>query len=494
MSVREMLRNKGKGNAKKKAPLKSAEGLTNPAAEGIDARAISDLRPAGYNPRSISPEKLEMLRKAMAEFGDLGGIVFNIRTGRLIGGHQRVKNLDSTWPIVKEAHEDPTGTVAHGHIETPFGKWSYREVDWPESKEKAANIAANAHGGEFDDELLTQLLQELYQHGYEMDLTGFDQKELDALLGLREAERLGPEDPDTPPVENPWVQKGDLWQCGDHRILCGDSLNLADIDRLLDGKKADLCWVDPPYNVDYESKAGKIMNDKMTPDQFREFLTGIFTSMHHALKPGGCFYIAHAEGNNIGDIFRSAINALPGLMMKQCLVWVKNTAVLCRQDYNWKHEPILYGWKEGAGHYFNEDFTQTTVIDDDIDVSRLDKKGLQALITELRNAMPSSVIRADKPTNSDLHPTQKPVYLVGKNVVASSRPGEIVIDLCGGSGTTMIACRKHGRRARLMELDPRFAQAIIGRYRDYCGEEPVLIHPDGATQPMHAVEKERRGR
>jgi DNA modification methylase len=478
---------------KNKAKPKSLEGMTNPPMETPGATAISDLRPAGYNPRSISAEKLEMLKKAMEEFGDLGGVVFNTKTGRLVGGHQRVKNLESTWPIIKEAHTDNAGTTALGYVDTPHGRWTYREVCWPESKEKAANIAANAHGGDWDEDLLTQLLAELYQSGADMDLTGFDQAELNAILGIGTGEKLGPEDKDTPPMENPWVKKGDLWQCGPHRILCGDSLNLADVDRLLDKGKADMVWVDPPYNVDYEGTAGKIMNDKMTPAQFYEFLLSMFSAMHYALKPGGCFYIAHAEGNGTGDIFRRAVNGIPGLMMKQCLIWVKNSAVLCRQDYNWKHEPILYGWKEGAGHFFNQDFTQTTVIDDDVDLSRLDKKALQAIITDLRNAIPTSIIRADKPTKSDLHPTQKPVYLVGKNIVASSEPDQVVLDLCGGSGTTMIASRKHGRRARLMELDPRFAQAIICRYMDYCGEEPELIHPDGARQPLSAVERERRG-
>ncbi len=493
MSVREKIRDKYSNQGKKKP---TSDGTLIPSQEDKPmpdgGASIEDLRPAAYNPRIISPEKLEMLRKAMAEYGDLSGVVFNIRTGQLVGGHQRVKHFDPAWPIHKEPYYDQTGTVALGYIETPDGRWTYREVDWDHKKEMAANIAANKHGGDWDEDLLDQILLDLYQTGLEMPLTGFTDEELKERLGLGEEETdLGEEDPVVEPVEDPIVKRGDLWVCHQHRLLCGDSTNLDDVDKLMAGDKADLVWTDPPYNVNYESKAGKIENDNMSTEAFLQFLKDTFTSMHFALKPGGCFYIAHAEGNNIGDTFRSAVNSIDGLLMKQCLVWVKNCAVLGRQDYNWKHEPILYGWKDGSAHYFNGDFTQTTVIDDDTDVSKLDKKQLMAVIKDLRNAIASSVIREDKPARSELHPTQKPVALVERNVRASSLENQVVLDLFGGSGTTMIACHKHKRQARLMEFDPRYAEAILRRFQEYAGKEPLLISQDGTATPLSEVEAMR---
>ena len=241
---------------KKKKPSNPDRTITNleaPAQE-ISPSTAADLRGSGYNPRSITPEKLAMLKKAMQEFGDLGGVVFNRTTGRLVSGHQRGKNLDSTWPIFKEECTDSTGTVAHGYVETPDGRFSYREVAWDEEKEKAANVAANQHGGEFDDDLLAQLLKDLVDSGYDMDLTGFDPAELADLLGNDDGNELGEEDPDTQPVENPFVQSGDLWLMGDggeHRLLCGDSTKPEDIARLMMGEKADLVTTDPPYGIAY---------------------------------------------------------------------------------------------------------------------------------------------------------------------------------------------------------------------------------------------------
>ena len=461
-------------------------------AEEITPQAISDLRPAGYNPRVITAEQQKMLQASMKEYGDLGGIVFNVKTGRLVGGHQRIKQLDPAWAIVKEEITDETGTVASGYIETPHGRFSYREVAWTETKEKAANVAANKMGGMFDDELLAQLLQELADGGYDMSLTGFDDQELKDLLGANKQEKLGEEDPEVEPVEEPFVKLGDLWLLGESRLLCGDSTSIADVDKLMMGEKADIVWMDPPYNIAYETKAGKIANDNLNEKEFRKFLDSVFTVMHHALKPGGCFYVAHAEGGGVGDVFRAAICGTKGIMWKQCLIWVKNAAVLARSDYNNKHEPILYGWKGGAAHYFAGDFTQTTVIDDDIDLSKLDKKQLVAHLTELRNAQPTTVIRIDKPNKSEIHPTMKPVRLVERNIRSSSRPGEITLDLFSGSGTTIITCRKTGRKGRGMEQSPGYAQASLKRYWDYCGEEPLLMDPKGKLIPFSEVEKQRK--
>jgi DNA modification methylase len=486
-----------KSNVKRKRdPDKTVNNLTSPAKE-ISPETAADLRGSGYNPRSISPEKLAMLNAAMVEFGDLGGVVFNSTTGRLISGHQRRKNLDPTWLIKKEPHTDTTGTTALGYVETPYGRFAYREVAWSEEKEIAGNVAANNHGGENDDELLSQLLKTLSDGGYDMSLTGFNDEELKALMTSFKEDGLGKEDPEVLPVENPFVQRGDLWVLGngDHRLYCGDSTSIPDIDKLMMGEKADMVVTDPPYGVFYENSAGKkIENDDLNPVALEAFLSLAFAVMAHALKPGGAFWIYHADGGLLGAAFRNALKNTKGLMMKQVLIWVKNTATLCRSDFNMAHESMLYGWSEGAAHYYDGDFTRQSVVDDEIDTSKMDKKALQTLVADMRNRTQSTVIRIDKPTNSEWHPTQKPVRLFERNVYSNSRPGEICLDLFSGSGTLIITCRKTGRRARGMEYDPKYLQASLIRYREYSGEEPMLMAADGKLTPYTEVEKKRKNK
>ena len=472
-------------------PDRKIENLTAPPQE-INPATVADLRPAGYNPRVITAEQQRVLKESLQEYGDLSGIVFNIRTGRLVGGHQRTKQLDPAWPIVKEPTSDATGTVTHGYVDTPTGRLVYREVDWTETKEKGANIAANKMGGMFDDDLLSQLMQELNDLGYNMDLTGFMGDELKDLLDDGNNDNLGEEDPVVEPVEEPFVKLGDLWVCGESRILCGDSTSIADIDKLLMGEKVDLCVTDPPYGIAYESKAGKIENDDLNPEALEKFLTAAFSVMAYALKSGGAYYVYHADGGPLGLAFRNAIAAEKSLLLKQTLIWVKSSATLCRSDYNMQHEPCLYGWKAGQAHYYDGDFTRTSVIDDDIDISKMDKKMLQQLVNELRQRTPSTVMRVEKPSKSEIHPTMKPVRLFERNVYASSKPGDIVLDLFNGSGTTTITCRKTGRKGRGMEFGPGYCQASIKRYWDYCGEEPMLMAADGKLTPYSEVEKQRK--
>lgn len=224
--------------------------------------------------------------------------------------------------------------------------------------------------------------------------------------------------------------------------MCGNSLSSEDMALLMDGAKADMILTDPPYNVDYEGTAGKIQNDNMEDTKFREFLKDAFVTADQVLKPGGSIYIWHADSE--GFNFRAACKDA-GWTVRQCLIWNKNALVMGRQDYQWKHEPCLYMWKDGAAHFWNSDRSQTTVID------------------------------CEKPKKNDLHPTMKPIKLFDYLIQNSSRKGETVLDMFAGSGTTVIACEQDGRSARVMELDPRYVDAILNRYEEFTGEKPQLV-------------------
>ena len=259
--------------------------------------------------------------------------------------------------------------------------------------------------------------------------------------------------------------------------MCGDSTSQEDVNVLMGPAIADCCITDPPYNVDYGSKAESInkygyefsdrhlYNDCMPDDQFLEFLQKAFANMKEHLKEGGSFYIWHAS-TTIYE-FEKALR-LNGLQTRQQLIWVKNTMVLGRQDYQWRHEPCLYGWKEGAGHYFINDRTQTTVRDDNRPLSDLKKDELIAILEKIY-AEEQSILYEDKPRISEEHPTMKPVQLIARQVINSTKPGETVLDLFGGSGTTLIASEQLGRSCYMMEYDPAFADVIIDRWEKFTG-------------------------
>ena len=243
-------------------------------------------------------------------------------------------------------------------------------------------------------------------------------------------------DPSSELTETPYTQKDDIYLLGNHRVMCGDATIKDSVDKLIEDDKVDLTFTDPPYNVDYEGTAGKIMNDKMEDKAFYLFLYQAFKNIFEHTKPGGAIYVCHAdtEGINFRTAFKNA-----GFKLAECLVWVKNALVFGRQDYHWRHEPILYGWKEGAAHYFIDDRTQDTIWE------------------------------YNKPRKNEEHPTMKPLELCGRAIANSSRVGEIVLDLFGGSGSTMIASDQLQRKARIMELDERFVDVIVKRYIKYKG-------------------------
>lgn len=302
------------------------------------------------------------------------------------------------------------------------------------------NRTAELSGWDFDK--LQAEISALELEG--VDLGGLD-FDLSAFSGEAEESAIVEDDPPEPP-ENPVSKPGDIWQLGHHRLMCGDSTSLDDVLALLDGQQADALVTDPPYNVDYHGGTKeklKIINDKQADADYRRFPTDAFTAADHALKPGAAFYIWHAdsEGYNCRGVCRDV-----GWAVRQCLIWNKNSLVMGRQDYQWKHEPCLYGWKDGAKHVWNSDRKQTTVLD------------------------------FDRPQRNDIHPTMKPVALIDYLIQNSTKPGAIVLDLFNGSGTTVIACEQDGRTAYAMELDPHYVDVAVTRWENLTGQKAVLLN------------------
>lgn len=271
--------------------------------------------------------------------------------------------------------------------------------------------------------------------------------------------------------------KCDLWQLGEHTLMCGDSTSEEDVRKLMGGGgiKADLMLTDPPYNVNVSNSQGMtIQNDNMAKEDLRKFLSGAMNNAANALKPGGAFYIWYSHSEELN--FREAVAKTGSLEVKQTLIWNKNGFTFGRQDYKWKHEPCLYGWKQGAGHWFRDEFNHPTVIEDNVDVDKLKKDELKEMLKNmLASPVPTDVIDADKPLRNDLHPTMKPLELCGQLIHNSSRPGQIVLDLFGGSGSTMMACEQLGRKNYTMEFDPHYCDVILARWEKLTGKHAVKI-------------------
>jgi DNA modification methylase len=360
----------------------------------------------------------------------------------------------------------------------------------------------SAENAAWDEELLRSILEELRQEGYDLDVVGFSDDELAELLGGLgdDDSRIAPPgDPDfvpEPPPE-PVTRPGDLWILGEHRVLCGDATRAADLQRLTDGRFCDAMWTDPPYNVAYEGKAGKIANDDLSATDFARFLVSAFSAAAQVLSPGAAVYVAHADTEGLA--FRRAFRDA-GFKLSGCLIWVKPSLVLGRSDYQWRHEPILYGWKPGAAHRWFGGRAKTTVFDQPGAPVRVMPDGTvqvdvggQVLVISGRElkveAHEGSVIRAEKPARNAEHPTMKPVGLILEMLENSTRRGDVVLDPFGGSGSTLIACHRSGRSARLTELEPRYADVIVERWQTFTGLRAVL---DGDGRSFAEVAAGRR--
>ena len=301
---------------------------------------------------------------------------------------------------------------------------------------------------------------------------------LDLTLTPNEETKGDDEAPEVDQEAEPDSKPGHVYELGPHRLIVGDSTKIEDIEKLMDGAKADLIITDPPYNVDYEGSDGKkIQNDHMADNSFLNFLTDAFTAMFRVLKNGGAYYIWHADSE--GYNFRSAVKKAGGIV-RQCIIWVKNSLVLGRQDYQWRHEPCLYGWKDGKGHYWEGRRDLSTVFDETRkDWRRMNKEELLAELKRVDNEIKTTVVYEDKPARNAEHPTMKPVRLFERLIRNSSKEEDIVLDPFAGSGTTIIACAKSGRIARVCEFDPKYADVIRKRWTTWAMENNREIGSGG---------------
>ena len=353
-----------------------------------------------------------------------------------------IREFSFQQPIVLDKHN--VVIIGHGRL-LAAKKIGLSEVpvlyadDLTDAQVKALRLADNkTNESEWDFSMLETELDDL-RLDFDMSDFGFD-------LDDESLQSVGVQEDEVPePPEEPRSKVGDLYQLGEHRLICGDSTDVAVIDRLMDGVKADMLLTDPPYNVDYTGKtkdALKIQNDKMDNDSFRQFLRDSFASADSVMRAGAVFYIWHADSE--GYNFRGAC-ADNNWKVRECLIWNKNSMVLGRQDYQWKHEPCLYGWKDGASHLWASDRKQTTVLN------------------------------FDRPIRADLHPTMKPISLFAYQIGNNTHEGDAVLDLFGGSGSTLIACEQLNRKCFMCELDPHYVDVIIERWENLTGNKAVLL-------------------
>ena len=399
-----------------------------------------------------------------------------------------IKNFGFKVPITLDSGNE----IITGHTRLLAAKkLGLKEVpcivadDLTEAQVKAFRIADNkvAEYSEWDVEMLNVEFQELKDLNMDLELTGFDLDEIEELNQLEFGEPEVQDDEfdvedELEKIEQSNIKHGDRFKLGDHILMCGDSTSKDDVKKLTDGTQMDLILTDPPYNVDYEGSNGlKIENDKFEDNsQFYEFLLKFYTAAFEVAKEGCPIYVFHADFEGVN--FRTALQNA-GFELKQCLIWVKNSLVLGRQDYHWRHEPILYGWKGGAAHVWAGDRAQTTVIDDTFndEIESMNKNDLIKYIKQIQEqSIPlNSIIYHDKPQRNDVHPTMKPITLIAPMILNSSFTGDSVVDLFGGSGSTLMACEQTKRRAYTMEYDPNYCEVIIKRWEQYTGKKAEQI-------------------
>ena len=392
----------------------------------VEKITIEKLIPYARNARTHDDAQVSQIAASIKEFGFNNPILI-ADDYSIIAGHGRLAAARKLGlaevPVIRLSHLSDTQRKAYVLADN--------------------RLALNAG---WDNDLLKLELEELKSVDVDLEMLGFSKDELDGLLNaLEPTEGLTDEDAVPEPPPEPITKPGDIWILGKHRLMCGDSTSIEHLERLCNGRQVDMWLTDPPYNVAYEGKtkdALTIKNDSMSDDTFRQFLRDAYTAADAVMKSGAVFYIWHADSE--GYNFRGAAQDA-GWKVRQCLIWKKSTMVMGRQDYHWKHEPCLYGWKEGAGHLWAADRKQTTILE------------------------------FDKPSRNGEHLTMKPVALFEYQMLNNTKGGDIVLDSFGGSGTTLVAAQKNGRVAYLMELDPKYCDVIVKRWEEFTGKKAELV-------------------
>lgn len=382
---------------------------------------IAELKPADYNPRKdLQPgdSEYEKLKRSLTEFGYVEPVIWNSVTSHVVGGHQRLKVLEDL------GHESVDVIV----------------VELDQTREKALNVALNKISGQWDNDKLALLIADLDSSDFDAELTGFDDAEIAQMIGSLDESEVEDDDFDlTTALEAAaFVERGDVWMVGRHRLVCGDATNTDDVASLMDGKRANLVVTDPPYNVAFESGSGlSIKNDKMAGDKFYDFLLSAFSNMAGVCEKGASAYVFHAdtEGLNFRRAFTDA-----GFYLSGCCIWVKDSLVLGRSPYQWQHEPVLFGWAKTGKHRWYADRKQTTIWN------------------------------FAKPRRNGDHPTSKPLDLLAYPISNSTQANAIVLDTFAGSGSTLIAAEATDRICYAMELDEKYASVILRRYAEHTGD------------------------
>ena len=413
--------------------------MTNQPTMEIKELPLKELKPAAYNPRKKlkkGDKEYEKIKQSLLKFGYVDPIIVN-EDLTVIGGHQRLtvlKDLDyetAKCVIVKLSKED----------------------------EKALNIALNKITGQWDEALLADLLLDLQESDFNLDLTGFEPPEIDDILSNVHDKELSEDEFDVEEElkKSTLSRHGDIWQLGKHRVICGDSTKAETYKQLLDDRKANLVVTDPPYNVDVEETAGKILNDNMSDGDFYQFLLSMFTQVENHMEDDASIYVFHAdtEGLNFRKAFKEA-----GFYLSGCCIWKKNSLVLGRSPYQWQHEPCLYGWKKKGKHQWFSDRKQTTIWE------------------------------YDRPKSSKDHPTMKPIQLMAYPIQNSSMRGTVVLDPFLGSGSTLIAADQTGRVCYGIELDEKFVDVIVKRYIEVTGDTEVNVQRNHEVLTYNQVLKE----
>lgn len=407
-------------------------------------KPVQEIVPYAKNPRK-NDDAVDKVIESIKEFGFRNPLILD-SSGVVIAGHTRLK-----------------AAIKLGMSEVPC----IMADDLTPEKVRAYRIADNksAEYSKWDFEALAAELDNLQKAGYDLSLTAFAQDELDDILDSLEPEKPVEDDgfdEEINPEEIPFTHSGDIWLLDGHRVMCGDSTKPDAVGALMNGQRADMSLTDPPYNVAYEGKTAEkktIQNDDMSEEEFYSFLLSAHKNMYENMKDGAALYVFHSDSEGLN--FRRAF-AEAGFKLTQCCIWEKNSMVLGRQDYQWQHEPVLYGWKPTGSHQWYSDRCQTTIW------------------------------HFDKPLRSEDHPTMKPIPLVAYPIQNSSRPGNLILDLFGGSGSTLMACEQTGRKCYMMEIDPLYCDVIVRRYIKATTDKKVQLIRDGTTLEFESISEQFR--